>query len=66
MVDCGRVVNPRNAAAQIEGGMIIALSVAIGEDITLEQGAVVQSNFADPGSSEGLALICYLVFQQCR
>jgi len=27
--------------------MIMALSVAIGEEITLEKGAVVQSNFGD-------------------
>lgn len=47
VVDCGRVVNPRNAAAQIEGGLIMGLSVAIGEEISLEKGAVVQSNFSD-------------------
>jgi isoquinoline 1-oxidoreductase beta subunit len=47
VVDCGTTVNPLNAAAQIEGGIIMALSVAIGEEITLEKGAVVQSNFSD-------------------
>lgn len=46
-VDCGRVVNPDGAAAQIMGGIIMALSTCIDEAITLDQGAVVQSNFHD-------------------
>jgi isoquinoline 1-oxidoreductase subunit beta len=46
-VDCGLVVNPDGAAAQITGGVIMALSSCIDEAITLERGAVVQSNFHD-------------------
>ena len=46
-VDCGRVVNPDGAAAQVSGGIIMALSSCIDEAITLDQGAVVQSNFHD-------------------
>ena len=46
-VDCGRVVNPDGAAAQISGGIVMALSSCIDEAITLEKGAVVQSNFHD-------------------
>jgi isoquinoline 1-oxidoreductase subunit beta len=46
-VDCGRVVNPDGAAAQIMGGIIMALSSCVDEAITLEKGAVVQSNFHD-------------------
>ena len=45
VVDCGTTVNPRNAAGQIEGGIIMGLSAAIGEQITIEKGAVIQSNF---------------------
>jgi isoquinoline 1-oxidoreductase beta subunit len=46
-VDCGQVVNPDGAAAQIMGGIIMALSTCIDEAITLDKGAVVQSNFHD-------------------
>jgi isoquinoline 1-oxidoreductase beta subunit len=41
------VVNPDGAAAQVSGGIIMALSSCIDEAITLDQGAVVQSNFHD-------------------
>ncbi len=47
VVDCGTVVNPLNAEAQIAGGLLMGLSSALGEAITLEKGAVVQSNFTD-------------------
>jgi isoquinoline 1-oxidoreductase beta subunit len=47
VVDCGTVVNPRNAEAQVMGGVVMGLSTAIGEAITLDKGAVVQSNFND-------------------
>jgi isoquinoline 1-oxidoreductase subunit beta len=46
-VDCGLVINPVNAAAQIEGGVLMGLSAAIGEEITVDKGAVVQRNFND-------------------
>jgi isoquinoline 1-oxidoreductase beta subunit len=46
-VDCGLVVNPDGAAAQIMGGIVMALSSCIDEAITLDKGAVVQSNFHD-------------------
>lgn len=47
VVDCGSVINPIAAAAQIEGGTIMGLSSAIHEAITLDKGAVQQSNFGD-------------------
>lgn len=47
VVDCGTTVNPLNAEAQIAGGMVMGLSSAIGEAITIDKGAVVQSNFND-------------------
>ena len=47
VVDCGSVVNPQAAEAQIQGGTIMGLSSAIGEAITLDKGAVQQSNFGD-------------------
>ena len=47
VVDCGMVVDPRNANAQIMGGIVMGLSSGVGEEITLEGGAVVQTNFGD-------------------
>ncbi len=47
VVDCGTTVNPLNAEAQIAGGIIMGLSATIGEAITLDKGAVVESNFSD-------------------
>lgn len=47
VVDCGTVVNPRNGEAQVMGGIVMGLSTAIGEAITLEKGAVQQRNFND-------------------
>jgi len=46
-VDCGEVCHPNTAAAQIEGGIIMGLSAAIAEEITIERGAAVQKGFAD-------------------
>jgi isoquinoline 1-oxidoreductase beta subunit len=47
VVDCGTVVNPVAAEGQIMGGLVMGLSSALGEEITLEKGAVVQSNFSE-------------------
>ncbi len=46
-VDCGIVVNPDNALAQVQGGVTYGLSAALGEQITIEAGKVVQGNFQD-------------------
>jgi isoquinoline 1-oxidoreductase beta subunit len=44
-IDCGQRVNPDTIAAQIEGGLIFGLSMAMYSDITHANGRVQQSNF---------------------
>lgn len=44
-VDCGIAINPDVIKAQMEGGIAYALSAALREEITLEDGAVQQTNF---------------------
>jgi isoquinoline 1-oxidoreductase beta subunit len=44
-VDCGFAVNPAIVKRQIESGVCYGLSAAMGEEITLEKGRVVQGNF---------------------
>lgn len=44
-VDCGRVVNPDGAKAQIEGGITFGASAALYSAIDIEEGRVVQTNF---------------------
>ncbi len=46
-VDCGEVVNPDTATAQIEGGIVFGLSAALVGAITIDKGAVVETNFYD-------------------
>jgi isoquinoline 1-oxidoreductase beta subunit len=46
-VDCGIVINPESAEAQVQGGILFGLSAALGERIDIEAGKVVQSNFQD-------------------
>ncbi len=46
-VDCGDVVHMNGAVAQVEGGIIFALSAALLSEITIEGGRVVESNFRD-------------------
>ncbi len=47
VVDCGTVVSPVNAEAQVQGGILMGLSTALGEAITLTGGAVDQNSFTD-------------------
>ena len=47
VVDCGLVVNPDIVRAQMESAIVYGLSMALLGEITLEQGAVQQSNFHD-------------------
>ena len=44
-IDCGKVINPNTVRAQMEGGFTFGLSAALGEEITLKDGQVEQSNF---------------------
>ena len=46
-VDCGDVVNPDTATAQVEGGIMFGLAAAWLGEITIAEGKVVQSNFHD-------------------
>jgi isoquinoline 1-oxidoreductase subunit beta len=44
-VDCGRIIHPDHARAQMEGAIIFGLSNALREEITVRDGAVVETNF---------------------
>ncbi|WP_331347128.1 xanthine dehydrogenase family protein molybdopterin-binding subunit [Cellvibrio sp. UBA7661] len=44
-VDCGVAINPDVITAQMEGGIGMGLSAALGEAITLKNGVVEQTNF---------------------
>jgi isoquinoline 1-oxidoreductase beta subunit len=46
-VDCGLVVNPQQAIAQVQGGVVFGLSAALFQRITVREGAVEQRNFPD-------------------
>ncbi|HEY8206970.1 MAG TPA: xanthine dehydrogenase family protein molybdopterin-binding subunit [Myxococcaceae bacterium] len=46
-IDCGRIVNPDIVRAQLEGGAIYGLSHGLKQNITIDKGGVVQSNFHD-------------------
>lgn len=46
-IDCGLAVNPNIVRAQVEGGLVFGLSAAFFGEITLDNGAVRQSNFHD-------------------
>ena len=46
-IDTGRMVNPDTVEAQVQSSVVFGLSAALGQQITLEQGRVQQSNFHD-------------------
>lgn len=46
-VDCGRVVNPDNIKAQMEGGIAFGLTAALKAEATVKNGRIQQSNFND-------------------
>ena len=46
-IDVGVVINPDAVVAQMEGGIIFGVSSTLNSNITLENGAVVETNFHD-------------------
>jgi len=46
-VDCGLVLNPDIATAQMEGAVIMGLGLALRTEVKFKNGAVVNSNFHD-------------------
>ena len=46
-LDCGPQINPERIRAQMEGGVIMGLSLAMSSEISFEKGRVKQSNFHD-------------------
>jgi isoquinoline 1-oxidoreductase beta subunit len=46
-IDCGIAVNPDLVAAQMEGAIAFGLSAALKDEITIDRGGVVESNFKD-------------------
>ncbi|QNP47516.1 xanthine dehydrogenase family protein molybdopterin-binding subunit [Diaphorobacter aerolatus] len=44
-LDCGPQITPERIRAQMEGSVIMGLSIALKSDLTFEKGAVMQSNF---------------------
>ncbi|MEL7240397.1 MAG: molybdopterin cofactor-binding domain-containing protein, partial [Planctomycetota bacterium] len=47
VVDCGQVINPDSAEAQVHSSVVFALSAVFFGEITLENGEIVQQNFPD-------------------
>jgi isoquinoline 1-oxidoreductase subunit beta len=47
VMDCGIPVQPDTIVAQIEGGIVYGLGLALTEEISIQDGAVQQNNFYD-------------------
>ena len=45
VIDCGFAVNPDTVVAQMESGIIFALSAVLYGEITIKEGSVQQANF---------------------
>ena len=46
-VDCGLVLNPDIATAQMEGAVIMGVGLTLDTEMSFKKGAVVNSNFHD-------------------
>jgi isoquinoline 1-oxidoreductase beta subunit len=44
-VDCGRTINPDGAKAQVEGAIVMGISAALLEEITVRDGRIEAGNF---------------------
>jgi len=44
-IDCGQILNIDGATAQMEGAVVMGMSLALNTEITFRDGAVVNSNF---------------------
>ena len=47
VIDCGQILNKDGATAQMEGAVVMGMSLALSTEITFREGAVVNSNFHD-------------------
>jgi len=47
VIDCGQVLNRDGATAQMEGAVVMGMSLALSTEVTFREGAVVNSNFHD-------------------
>ncbi len=46
-IDCGQILNTDGATAQMEGAVVMGMSLALYTEISFKDGAVVNSNFHD-------------------
>jgi isoquinoline 1-oxidoreductase beta subunit len=46
-IDCGQILNTDGATAQMEGAVVMGMSLALRTEIVFKKGAVVNSNFHD-------------------
>ena len=47
VVDFGKIINPDIVLSQVEGSVVMGISVALKEEITFQDGHVSQSNYDD-------------------
>lgn len=46
-IDCGQILNRDGATAQMEGAVVMGMSLALSTEVNFDKGAVVNSNFHD-------------------
>ncbi len=46
-IDCGLIITPDRVVSQMEGAMIMGLSMTLESEITVKDGKIVQNNFYD-------------------